>query len=350
MGRGNRRTPRGSRRRPASGPSGRPPSATPPATPHDDRPFSPGGLLVALVLLVLLGVAAYFVFGAGGVGDEDLRAGAARLRVPWVDPQGVSPIVGSLDVNPADGSLWLATNTGLFRLPSRGKRPQRVTGHLETDLGRGEISAQLVIRFRGPGELVGSGHPPPGSALPSALGLIESRDAGRTWTGVSDVGYADFHAIQVSDGTLVAALYGQAAVNVSRDGGKTFENRALPRPLVDLEVDPDDPSRWIASTSEGLIASSDEGRTWRPREDTPNARFAWPASDALYRIDPGGPVKFSTDGGRRWEDRGSTGGDPQALVAEGADQLYAALIDGTIKASTDGGRTWTDRLTADPGR
>jgi photosystem II stability/assembly factor-like uncharacterized protein len=142
----------------------------------------------------------------------------------------------------------------------------------------------------------------------------------------------------------VAALYGQAAVNVSRDGGRTFENRAAPQPLIDLEVDPDDPSRWIGSTADGLIASTDAGRSWRYREPTPNIRFAWPASNALYRVDPGGPVKFSADAGRSWEDRGSTGGDPQALVAGGAERLYAALIDGTIKASSDGGRTWSDRV------
>jgi hypothetical protein len=264
--------------------------------------------------------------------------------------QGVGPVIGSLDVNPADGSLWLATNTGLFRLPEDAKRPQRVTGRLHTDLGEGEISAQLAIRFRGPDELVGSGHPPAGSALPSALGLIESRDAGRTWTGVSDVGYADFHAIQLSRGTLVAGLYGQAAVNVSRDGGKTFESRALPKPLVDVEVDPDDPSRWIGSTTDGLIASSDEGHTWRPRESTPNVRFAWPEGDALYRIGPGGQVKLSADAGQRWQQRGSTCGEPQALFAQSADRLYAAFADGTIKQSVDGGRTWSDRLAVDSSR
>jgi hypothetical protein len=318
--------------------------------PPDERAFSSRVLLAALVLLILAGVGSYLAFGVGDAGEGEIGAGAHRLRVPWVDPQGVSPIVGSLDVNPADGSLWLATNTGLFRLRADATRPRRVTGRLTTDLGEGEISAQLVIRFRGPDALVGSGHPPEGSALPSALGLIASGDAGRTWTGVSDVGYADFHAIQLSRGTLVAALYGQAAVNVSHDRGRTFENRRLPQPIVDLAVDPDDPSRWIGSTRDGLIASSDEGRTWRPHEPTPNARFAWPQSNALYRIDPGGQVKFSGDGGERWQDRGSAGGEPQALFAESADHLYAALTDGTIKESADGARTWTDRLIPDSNR
>jgi hypothetical protein len=49
-------------------------------------------------------------------------------------------------------------------------------------------------------------------------------------------------------------------------------------------------------------------------------RFTWPEPDALYRIDPGGPVKFS------------------------ADHVFVALIDGTVKESVDGGRTWSDRV------
>jgi hypothetical protein len=305
-------------------------------------------LIAILLVLVLAGVAAFFAFGAGSDGEEGVAAGAGELRVAWIDPQGATPLIGSLDINPADRALWLATNTGLFRLPRDADRPQRVTGQLTTELGSGEISEQLVVRFRGPDDIVGSGHPPSGSALPAALGLIASEDGGKTWTGVSDVGYADFHAIQLSRGTLVAALYGQAAVNVSRDGGRTFENRTTPQPLIDLEVDPDDPSQWIGSTADGLIASTDAGRSWRYREPTPNVRFAWPASDALYRVDPGGPVKLSADAGRLWEDRGSTGGEPQALFADGPDRLYAALIDGTVRESSDGGRTWSDRVAPPP--
>jgi photosystem II stability/assembly factor-like uncharacterized protein len=264
--------------------------------------------------------------------------------VPWIDPDGVSPIIGSLDVNPADDSLWLSTNTGLFRIEAGRGRPQRVTGQLTTDVGSGEISQELVIRFRGPDRMIASGHPPPDSELPPALGLIASDDAGRTWTGISEVGNRDFHAIQTARGLIVAGLFGDARVNVSRDGGRTFEDRTPPSPLVDLEVDPQNPARWIASSDRGVIASGDEGRTWRQLEPIPNVRFSWPESEALYRIDPGGPVKFSSDGGRHWQERGSTGGEPRALFAAGRDHVYAALLDGTIKESRDGGRTWTDRV------
>jgi hypothetical protein len=55
------------------------------------------------------------------------------------------------------------------------------------------------------------------------------------------------------------------------------------------------------------------------QERAPSAAWscylAWPEADALYRLDPGGPLMLSRDGGARWEEVGSTGGEPHALVA-----------------------------------
>jgi hypothetical protein len=304
-------------------------------------------LLPALALLAIAGVVTYVAFTAtdDGAGGDERASDPASLRTPWIDPDGVTPIVGSLDVNPRDGSLWLATNTGLWRVGSGADRPERVTGTLESDQGSDDISAQLVVRFTGADRAVGSGHPPSDSSLPPALGLIETSDAARTWSSVSGLGRGDYHAMQLSGDVIVGAVFGEAAVNVSRDGGRTFELRVTPAPLVDLEVDPEDPARWVASTQSGLIVSGDEGRSWRQRDPVPNIRFTWPVPDTLYRVDPGGPVKVSRDGGRTWEDRGSTGGEPQALFASAPNHLYALLLDGTLKESQDGGATWTDRVT-----
>ena len=295
---------------------------------------------VARLLLVALLLAAAVL---GACGDEDGGGEQAQLAVPWIDPDGQFPIVGSLAVNPSDGKLWMSTNTGLFRVPDEGNEPVKVTGTLTTPDGDGEISEQLVIRFTGPDEMLGSGHPPSGSSLPPALGLMRSEDAGKTWTSVSELGTADFHAIEPAGDALIGGLFGQAQVLVSRDGGKDWETRAAPRPLVDLEISPDDPKLWIATTRDGVYISRDEGGTWRAIDPTPNSYLAWPAGDKLCH-DPGGPMMLSTNAGESWEQVGDTGGEPQAIVADGPETLYSMLIDGTVKKSADGGRTWTDHV------
>jgi photosystem II stability/assembly factor-like uncharacterized protein len=296
------------------------------------------------LILVLLACAALLA-GCGGDDDDGGSADASQLAAPWVDPDGDPPYIGSLSVNPGDGTIYMGSNTGLFQIPEAGGEPAKVTGQLKTPNGEGAVSESLVAKFTGPDELIASGHPSGDSTLPPALGLIRSADAGKTWESVSELGTSDFHALSRAGDLLVAPLYGQAQILLSRDEGKTFEPRVAPMALVDLAADPQDPKRWAATSESGIFVSEDEGKTWRQRDPTPNVRLAWHDSGELFRIDPGGPVKVSKDGGETWEDRGSTGGEPQALAVDQAGALYAATLDGKVQKSEDGGKTWTALVT-----
>jgi hypothetical protein len=294
--------------------------------------------------LVLIALAATLLVGCGGDDDGASATDPSDLAVPWVDPDGDPPIVGGLTVNPADGVLLMTTNTGMFRIPPDAKEPQPFTGTLETPDGNGKLSEALVTRYIEPDTLLGSGHPAAGEALPAALGLIRSDDAGKTWSSVSELGKADFHAIDTSGSTIIGALFGQAQVFVSVDDGRTWATRAAPLPIVAMEVDPSDSDRWIASTQSGIFRTTDGGETWRETEPIPNVRFAWTEDSDLYRIDPGGDLKVSADRGETWKDLGSTGGEPQALTVDDDGKLYAALLDGTVAVSDDGGQTFTEQI------
>jgi hypothetical protein len=59
--------------------------------------------------------------GACGSDDDGEAVPSRAAAVPWLDPQGEFPVVGSLSVNPAGGALWMATNTPAMRR-SRGLR------------------------------------------------------------------------------------------------------------------------------------------------------------------------------------------------------------------------------------
>jgi hypothetical protein len=289
-------------------------------------------LLVALALLA-------------GCGESRSTSGATAPAVAWVDPDGDPPYIGSLSANPRDGSLLMGSDTGLWRIPARGGKPRKVTGDLITAAGAGKVSEALVASFVGPDKLIASGHPSGSSTLPPALGLIESDDAGRTWVSISELGNADFHALATAGNVLAAPLFGSSEIRLSRNGGRDFEARAAPMALVDLELDPGDPKRWVATSDQGIYVSADEGKTWRQRDPTPNVRLAWSTPEELYRIDPGGGVKVSADGGETWKDRGDTGGEPQALAVDQHGTLFAATLDGKVQRSSDGGRSWEPLVT-----
>src|SRR5215217_9367783 len=99
-----------------------------------------------LILVLLAGAGLLAGCGGGGSGGSD----PAALAVPWVDPDGDPPYIGSLSVNPGDGSIFMGTNTGLFRIPKEGGKPSKVTGQLKTPNGEGAVSESLVARFTGP--------------------------------------------------------------------------------------------------------------------------------------------------------------------------------------------------------
>ena len=226
MARGKRNRHSGATRAPA--PETEPATTKPASEPPPEGGLPRGALLGLAALVAVSAVVAFVLLGDGDGGGDEAGGDTAEPAVPWIDPDGQDPIVGAVDVNPADGSVWMSTNTGLFRIPEGSDVPEKVEGTLETGDGTGMISEQLVVRFTGDDELIASGHPPAGSQLPPSLGLVRSTDAGKSWESVSELGKADFHAIQASGETIVAGRYGEPAIDVSSDGGKTFSGKRPP--------------------------------------------------------------------------------------------------------------------------
>jgi photosystem II stability/assembly factor-like uncharacterized protein len=284
------------------------------------------GVLVPLIALVL----------AACGGSEGRVFNAADLPDP-------GPIhVHALGVDPADGAMLIATHTGLWRLAPNEASAVRVADRYQDTMG---------FTVAGPGHYFGSGHPDLREAreldLPPHLGFLESRDGGKTWESRALLGEADFHVLRFA-GQLV---YGYDSSNdrllMSADRGATWEERVRPgglaELLLDLVVDPSDTEQVVAASEQGLYASNDSGRSWH-QLGRPSGLLAWPARELLYLVDLRGQVSVSGDVGRSWRGVGQVDGAPAALLATEPDELFVALHDGTIMHSGDGGNVWAVRF------
>jgi hypothetical protein len=297
-------------------------------------------------VIARLAVAAALVVGAAGCGGDDEPAASAPAETstpsvaetPAPSVSGANAFIGSIAVDPKDGTVMLGTGLGLFRMKPGAENAPRVVGELDG----GPVSSNLVIRYAGPGDLIGSGHPEGGGSLPENLGLMRSRDAGDTWQTVSELGESDYHILQAAGDRVVGVKAEESTIRVSADGGRTFTDRTPPDTPLDVAFDPGDPKRMVVTTQRGVFTSGDEGASWRERDAVPAGQLAWGKPDALYRADTGGEIKVSADGGQTWKTAGNVRMTVNELAVDADGALYASVAGGVVQRSTDGGATWSE--------
>jgi photosystem II stability/assembly factor-like uncharacterized protein len=254
-----------------------------------------------------------------------------RASVPVDTDPGLVHVHG-LGINPRDGALYAATHTGLFIVRDDGA--SRVADRHQDTMGFTVI---------GPDRFVASGHPDfqdpkllkPGR--PPLLGLVESRDAGRSWEPLSLLGEVDFHVLEVADGKVYGfdATGGRFMVSPDRRRWQTRSSISL----VDFAVSSRNGQVILATTERGLIRSVDGGRHWRPAGGPAVALLDWDSPEELWGLAGDGRLWVSGDAGRTWQRRGELDGAPEAFLAQGG-TLYAAVYQQGIRRSTDGGASW----------
>ena len=240
--------------------------------------------------------------------------------------------VHGLGINPADGTLYAATHTGLFTV--RDGAASRVADRYQDTMGFTVVGADHFL---------GSGHPDardPQLYQPGRrplLGLIESRDAGRSWQPLSLLGEADFHALEVGHGRVYGydATGGRFMVTSDR---RTWQVRSRLE-LVSFAVSPTDAEVVVATTERGLVRSRDGGRRWQPIGGPAALLLDWKRPDALWAMTDDGQAWQSRDGGQTWSRRGAFSGQPEAFLADG-ERVYVAVSGLGIVSSGDGGRSW----------
>lgn len=277
----------------------------------------------ALALLIGASIAACGAGSDVGAGDR-LPASSTDRSEP-----NLSHVHG-IGRNPGDGDVRVASHHGLWRIEDGGE-PKLVGEHQHDFMG---------FEVLGEDHFIASGHPSGARSLPPHMGLIESRDGGRSWKSRSLMGDADFHALRHDAGTSYGWNSQDGALMSSRDlrSWRTLqegmavldlaargEHLLVTSPRSDTEID--------------LLRSSDRGRTFEPVGDAPQlVRLAW-RRDGLTGVDPDGTVWNSIDRGLRWTRAGTIEDMPDALAADGDGLLAAA--GGRILESRDAGATWT---------
>ncbi|MEU6375223.1 F510_1955 family glycosylhydrolase [Streptomyces sp. NPDC046909] len=239
-------------------------------------------------------------------------------------PEVLSHVHG-LGVDPADGRVYVATHSGLYTV-TKGEKPKLVGDRRDDFMG---------FTVTGEKTFVASGHGAPGGGQPGDLGLIETHDAGSTWTPRSLSGDADFHSLESVKGTVYGYEGGRIRVS---DDLKGWDDRATLEAL-DLAVSPGGDTL-LATTAEGVVTSTDGGRTFGEGSGQVQAFLSWPAERSLFGIGTSGTLSGSADGGKTWKRLTSLpGGQPQALTAVNADHVLAATATGVYE-SRDGGRSF----------
>lgn len=297
------------------------------------------GRLPALVLCILLagcGADDTSTQGSATAAGAQPSTSASHEDDTHGDAAGALPSshVHGVAVNPGDDRVYLATHEGLYRYDEDG-----------TATRVGPVIDLMGFSIAGPDHFYASGHPGPGVDLPQPVGLIESKDAGRTWSELSRQGESDFHALTASEAGVIGF---DGTLRASSDG-ETWHTLDAPAEVYSLAASPD--GRVILGTNEsGLLRSSDAGKTWAAVPATPQLMLVdWASAGMVVGVAPDGTVATSDDAGLTWSEGGSTGGRPQAIGAAamkgstGSTSKLDVLVvtDTGLLRSTDGGTTFS---------
>jgi len=274
----------------------------------------------------LLAAAAVLLLAACGSGTA---AGTGAAPVASTQSGGLpGEHVHGVARDPGDGSVYLATHQGLFRY-SRG-----------TSVRVGPIVDFMGFSIAGPGHFYASGHPGDGVDLPAPVGLMETVDAGKTWSVRSLGGESDFHALTSSS----KGVLGYDGALRSTADEKTWTKLAIAAEPTSLAAAPDG-SRILATTNSGVMLSQDQGTTWAPVPAAPQLLLAsWADKTTAIGVTNTGHLAVTADAGATWTTGRAKVDSAQAMSASRADggTLDVLIVtDSGIERTLDSGASFS---------
>lgn len=240
------------------------------------------------------------------------------------NPERTSNPVGhvhGLGVDPRDRWLYAATHFGVYRIRTD---EATLVGPPQDTMG---------FTVVGPDEFLASGHPATSEQV-NPLGLIKSTDQARTWRPVAFAGEADFHAIDVVAPWTYAYRSDQGELLRSKD--RVRWETVTESALLDIAIDPGDPSRVLTTSTTGQLASIADTDPPTPLTSAPPmGAIDYAEQDLVVGLGSKGEVHVSRDDARTWRQTADLPGESQALVAE-PEYWYAATSAGIFRSHDDG--------------
>jgi photosystem II stability/assembly factor-like uncharacterized protein len=274
---------------------------------------------------------------AAGVGPAIYRraAGTGTRWEPLAPLPGATAVL-SLATSP-HGNLILAgtDGAGLFRSRDGGRTWDSVS-----EIGRTFVAALTFVGTDGQSVYART-----------RLGLFMTTDAAIHWQPVAKDLPGRVDALGADEqgdvylGTSEGVLYRRAADGENWQRWGT--GIGIPGLFSSLLMAPGNRARWYAGTSNGLYLSDDAGLSWHLAQPGPGVAgattLAMAADGALYLGNSDGVFR-STDGGQQWEprDAGLPADTVLALAPATGDPnlIYAGLAGQGVYCSDDGGRHW----------
>lgn len=235
-------------------------------------------------------------------------------------------------------ALLLATHYGVYRAEDGSARRISETG--DDFMG-------FTAHPTAPQTYYASGHPAGGGNL----GVLVSRDGGRTWQQLSEGanGPVDFHAMDVSaaDPDVMYGLYGQ--VQVSRDGGQTWRIAgAPPAETFALAASARKPEVVYAATRGGLMQSPDAGERWSivHAAGQPVSMVEVAPDGTLFAFVVGEGLVKAAEPELEWDTLDAALAERVllhlAIDPSDPQRLFAVDQQGAILTSEDGGQSWQE--------
>jgi photosystem II stability/assembly factor-like uncharacterized protein len=281
---------------------------------------SPRSLIPPLVAAALL------LLAACGFGTA---SGTSVARVGSIPSSGLpGQRVHGVARNLGDGEVYLATHQGLFRYENG--HPVRV----------GPSVNLMGFSIAGPDRFYASGHPGAGVNLPNPVGLMETLDAGKTWSVLSRGEWPDFHALTSSSKGVLGY---DGALRSSFDG-IAWRQRAMATEPASLAASPDG-SRILATTASWVLLSSNQGATWSPLPGAPQlVDAAWADNDTAAGVTRTGRLAVTTNAGATWTTAEARVHPAQAISASrtlGGTLEVLVVTDRGIQRSIDSGASFS---------